>query len=1254
MAKANSGLKIITLNVRGLREIKKRRDFFFWLKEKKYDICMLQETYWTNELTSKLKKEWEGDILLNYGSQHSKGTAILFRNRHDIVNVHKSEDSRIILSNIKLEDETLTIVNIYAPNNATERKAFFGKVQKWIEKFALNESKIIIGGDFNFAENHSLDRSSHNNIKDISAISYKNLIKEINLHDVWRQMHPNRKQFTYKEISRLDKFLLSTSLIDSVQKANISIPGIRSDHKCVSIYLDFDKSEKGPGNWKMNISNLNDRCYQAKIKSLLQKTQNEYKNLSKQLVWEICKIKIKEFTVSYCKFKQQIKKKLMRDLENKIQNKETELINSNYCSTVQAERDSLIRELHLMVHEQSLGAQIRSRAKWIEQGEKSTKYFFNLEKEHYTKNTIKKLKRNDGSYTKTDGEIIEEGFHFYKSLYSKEQVNKKNIQSYLKETDNLKTLNKNDQKCLEGKLTIEECEEALKNMKNNKSPGSDGLPVEFYKTFWNDIKSILIESLNYAYEVGELSPTQKRGILTLLFKKNDKYLLKNWRPISLLNTDYKILARVLADRLKCVINKIIHTDQNGYIKGRSIGYNIRLIQDVIEYFENDNIEGAIIFLDFHKAFDTVNHTFLHLVLEKFNFGNSFIKWVKTMYCKAESCLSNNGWTSRPFEIQRGIRQGCPLSALLFLLVVEILASRIRKSTNDGLQIKVQDENKYIQLTQLADDTTVFLKNEQAVKNCLNIVEYFGKFSGLKLNLEKTEGLWLGKGRNRNDEFAGINWRRSYIKALGVYFGYNKQEVEDLNWKSKLEVIKKILNKWKYRELTFQGRILIIKTLALSQVVYLTSSLCTPIWVINEINKEFYSFVWKYKRDKISRKVLINELDAGGIRMIDFKTFCVAMKAVWATRLYKSKNETWTIIPNKYMESCGINIWLQMNIDKEKLLPLKLPRFYSEVILSWRSCGGGLKAPQNEAEIRQQIIWGNKYIQTKGKTIFYKNWHKSNINFIDDLLDKTGNFKTGQEIFSSLERFSRANWLIEYNTIIKSIPTFWKDKLKNTNMGIKVKKDLKPSLFNGNKYIFELPSKAKGFYEILIRRTRERSYIEKFWDKIFPNKPLWTEIWNSRVKAQTNKQLADFHFKLIHKILPSQENLYKWKISNSNLCRFGCDAIESYDQMFISCPRLRQIYSKLEKSFQNIGINIKLTYKTLLFGYKAIYPAYKAFNTLLSHIFFAVYLLWLQNSANTDVGCWLFNYINLGKKIYQELNDLKTCKLFEEVLREWEK
>ena len=161
-----------------------------------------------------------------------------------------------------------------------------------------------------------------------------------------------------------------------------------------------------------------------------------------------------------------------------------------------------------------------------------------------------------------------------------------------------------------------------------------------------------------------------------------------FRPISLLNTDYKILTHVLANRLKGVIHKIILQDQNGFIKGRNIRYNIRLIQDVIEYFEEGNIEGAIIFLDFHKAFDTVNHNFLKSVLRKFNFGSSFTKWVDIIYIKAVSCFTNNGWTSRPFKIERGIRQGCPLSALLFILVVKILADKIRKNKNNGLEIKV--------------------------------------------------------------------------------------------------------------------------------------------------------------------------------------------------------------------------------------------------------------------------------------------------------------------------------------------------------------------------------------------------------------------------------------------------------------------------------------------------------------------------------------------------------------------------------------
>ena len=817
-------------------------------------------------------------------------------------------------------------MNIYAPNNANERKSFFSKVHKWIEQFSLNENNIIIGGDFNYTEVNRLDRFKANEVKDASSVTYKYLNTSKNLHEIWRHMHPNKKQYTYKDISRLDKFLISTELLEKVQKSNILIPGIKTDHKCVTMFLDFGKNKRGPGRWKMNTSILNDKAYVEKVKTLLSKTQKDYENISKQLIWEMCKLRIKEFSISYCKQKIKIKNNLIEDLENKVQAKEKELIDSNYNHNIQAQRDILANDLHNLIEEKNKGAYIRSRAKWMEEGEKSTKFFFNLEKQNISKNTIKKLKRNDGSYTKNDADIIEEGRSFYENLYAREDISDNDIKYYLNEVNDINSLSENESRNLEGKITKQECESAIKNMKNNKSPGSDGIPIEFYKTFWADIHSTLIDSLNSAHDIGELSGSQKRGILSLLFKKNDKHMLKNWRPISLLNTDYKILTHVLANRLKLVIGKLIHTDQNGYIKGRNIAYNIRLIQDVINYFENDNIEGAIIFLDFQKAFDTVNHNFLLSVLTKFNFGQSFIQWVQTIYTKSESCLSNNGWTSRPFEVQRGIRQGCPLSALLFLLVVEILGDRIRKNTHDGLEINLKSGKKNIQVTQLADDTTVFLKNEQAIENCLKTIQLFGNVSGLKLNIEKTEGLWLGKGRNRGDNFAGVNWEKDSIKALGVFFGYNEQDIEEKNWRNKIETIKKLLNKWNYRDLTMQGRILILKTLALSQVVYLISSICVPNWVVNEINKEFYSFVWKYKRDKICRKVLVNDFEMGGLKMIDFKSFCLAAKAVWCQRLYYSTNETWSIIPQKHMEQCGIRLLMCLNIDKDKQIPLKLPRF----------------------------------------------------------------------------------------------------------------------------------------------------------------------------------------------------------------------------------------------------------------------------------------------------------------------------------------
>ena len=202
------------------------------------------------------------------------------------------------------------------------------------------------------------------------------------------------------------------------------------------------------------------------------------------------------------------------------------------------------------------------RARWEE-----PKYFYNLEKKNFSSNTIKHLKQENCTYTTSNKKMLHEQYTFYRKLYQNDRIPEERIVNYLNAVINLTILSKEEPQLLEGEISDQECCVAIKNMKMNQLPGSDGIPVEFYLTCWTDIKDLLLDFMNIAYQTGDLSASQKRGILNLIFKKNDKILLRNWRPITLLNTDYKILAQILTNRFKKVIPKLIHTDQSGYIKG---------------------------------------------------------------------------------------------------------------------------------------------------------------------------------------------------------------------------------------------------------------------------------------------------------------------------------------------------------------------------------------------------------------------------------------------------------------------------------------------------------------------------------------------------------------------------------------------------------------------------------------------------------------------------------------------------------------
>ena len=319
---------------------------------------------------------------------------------------------------------------------------------------------------------------------------------------------------------------------------------------------------------------------------------------------------------------------------------------------------------------------------------------------------------------------------------------------------------------------LDEFTNVLKHIKCNKSPGIDGLPAEFYLKFWSNLSDIYFSMICDAWNVKILPSSTRTSILSTIHKADEKYLLKNYRPLSLTNCDYKIAAFVFANRMQTVISSIINDDQVAYIKGRYIGTTIRNLTDIYEYCEESNEPGALINIDFQKAFDSVEHNFMFSVMKKINFGDNFIQWIQILYNESKFKVKNNGWLSKDYKMTRGIRQGCPVSCLLFLLVVEVMSTKIRKSNNvKGIKI---DKTEY-KIAQFADDATISVTDLTSILEVVSIIHNYGKVSGLKLNIKKTKGIWLGELKNLGLRvYNNINWTGKPVKCLGIYIGHNTQ------------------------------------------------------------------------------------------------------------------------------------------------------------------------------------------------------------------------------------------------------------------------------------------------------------------------------------------------------------------------------------------------------------------------------------------------------------------------------------------------
>ena len=319
-------------------------------------------------------------------------------------------------------------------------------------------------------------------------------------------------------------------------------------------------------------------------------------------------------------------------------------------------------------------------------------------------------------------------------------------------------------------------------MPSNKSPGNDGLSKEFFETFWEEIKDVYINSLKQAKIKNTLSISQRQAVIKILEKKDrDKRFVKNWRPISFLNVDTKILSKALAAKLKPVLPSIISSNQTTYVEKRCISESGRLISDIIEICEKENIPAYLVTMDLEKAFDSLNHDFLICVLKKIGFGDNFTTWIKILLNDQQSCVLNGGLTTQYFKLERGARQGDPISAYLFIIALEVLFILIKNKDNiKGIDLY---DHSFL-FTAYADDSTFFLKDIVSVRVLIDTFKLFSCFSGLKPNINKCEIAGLGILKGVQKAVCGlqnIDLTNDAIKILGIHFSYNEKIQTERNF-----------------------------------------------------------------------------------------------------------------------------------------------------------------------------------------------------------------------------------------------------------------------------------------------------------------------------------------------------------------------------------------------------------------------------------------------------------------------------------------
>lgn len=870
---------IATHNCRGLRKLhlsnnntQQPNHFFTWLRQTQADILALQELQLLTppDINDQIRYNQFLNVNAAVWTEHC---ALLLRDPDlSLSNTDTALEGRVIITTVTSASTSFsaTFCVMYAPSKKPDRRAFLLRCLT-LPFFTHPPQHALLMGDLNFP---NYGRRHHAQFQDWLAV---------HLVDCFTPMHaPPLPTFTHTgngARTTIDYIFCTLPLHSQVSDPQQTCVPQYSDHDMLALTFTPALSPKiGRGSWRMNTKLLNSSRFLEELTEHLSRASGRRRSENAQQHWDRVKKKIKAFSITASIERKRDRQTIIQELNQRRQQALETLSTASPADKegVETELVTLESEIQLYIAEEMDAHALRSGTLWREQGEANSGYFFRAIAKRYAKRLVPSLiNPATDALTTTNEEKLQVAASFYSNLYTPDPHSAEDTRTLLQALPASATLSDLDREKIAGTIEMNQIKAVISHSPLSRAPGRDGIPFELYQAMlhvpW--IMELLLEVMNDALQDGAFPKSWNETVMILLYKKGEASRLANWRPLSLINTDAKLFTKVLTLRLRPCMTSLTGDYQTGFTAGRHIADNGLALISLRDYCK-DRSQGLVgIMLDQEKAYDRVHPGYLTAVLEHFQFPRAFVRCINLLFFSTEITLDINGHPSSKFTQSRGLRQGDPLSPLLFNLAFEPLLAYIQSSREiQGIGIPGRDTA--VKLSAYADDLLIYLASVDEWHWLSEALHLYGRASNAKVNLTKTVAFPMSPVPNTalktHLHSLQVQWHDHDNDHALIYLGFpvafSKQQKKRY-WDGLKTKIQGSLSALTTRSLSILGRGTLVNALALARLWHIVWVVRPTPDFITQLRKLIKDFMCPFK-PQAGWSVITTPRSEGGLGVID--------------------------------------------------------------------------------------------------------------------------------------------------------------------------------------------------------------------------------------------------------------------------------------------------------------------------------------------------------------------------------------------------